>query len=1018
MQCEQAKFYENEVNDVTEEMKSQEDQISLLANKAECGLVKLAYNSEMTILYANDYFYRLHGYTPEEYTEQFGTNALARIHPDDAQRFKASVARQLSMGTALRFEYRIIKKDGSICWLLIKGQMTATEQRIAYLCSCIDITAMKVSYQDLAKSKQDLDVISNSVPGGVAKIRTSDFKLLYANNTFFEIAGYSRLEYEETFDNFCIGLVVPEDVPMLQETIKTALRERKPIETAYRIMHKSGQIRWSHLNANLVESDEDAPVFLCVIIDITMQREYQKQLELFQKKTQILAELTNERLWEYDIQKKEMHRSGKLNGSFSEDDCIENFLDYVKDNEIIHIDDQNTFFNVFQFSRNCRQNIKLEIRIKNNIGLYNWYRLQGVVMFDETGKPYQAMGKTIDIDATKQQYLKLQEEANHDNLTQLFNVSALASHTDHLLSEKAKDQEVALLLLDLDRFKILADHCGRLTADSILSQTALLIHDVFGNAVCGRIDNDQFVIFLPELESKAWLENKANELCQMIHNIQIPDKDDVSVSCSIGYFTTKEMDFTFEIMLLRSNVALRSMKSKGGNGCEAYGSLKNNYTVTTLEATEQKRSYYDHLTGLYTLPAFIIEGENFLQQSSNDKHTAIVYFDINSFKIFNANYGFTVGNKILKYFSRVLEESKGANELCCHVDRDEFVCLVQYEHAQDLSMRFTALKDKFSASNMTIEDYFRFNFTCGVYLAKKGETDLASMIDKANYARKETKGVTEVSHYAVYDSNSEKKEKKQLAIEANIEQAIQNGELVPYFQPKYSLHTEQMVGIEALARWNKPDGTALLPEDFFPVLEQNGYIIELDFYIIEQTLKVIKRWMEKKLPIYPVSFNITGYHLRTSNFVERLVELMTQYSIPIKYLELEIAEKVFVKSPETTAFLVQELSDLGFKVILDDFGKEYSAINSLKDLAIDGVKLDTAFFNGTIQKEKERIIFTKMIEMAKELHLSVASESVETPLQAEQLRQYGCDIAQGFLYHNPMSVDEFEEYVLSRITRA
>ena len=333
-------------------------------------------------------------------------------------------------------------------------------------------------------------------------------------------------------------------------------------------------------------------------------------------------------------------------------------------------------------------------------------------------------------------------------------------------------------------------------------------------------------------------------------------------------------------------------------------------------------------------------------------------------------------------------------------------------------MRFTALKDKFSASNMTIEDYFRFNFTCGVYLAKKGETDLASMIDKANYARKETKGVTEVSHYAVYDKNSEKKEKKQLAIEANIEQAIQNGELVPYFQPKYSLHTEQMVGIEALARWNKPDRTALLPEDFFPVLEQNGYIIELDFYIIEQTLKVIKRWMEKKLPIYPVSFNITGYHLRTSNFVERLVELMTQYSIPIKYLELEIAEKVFVKSPETTAFLVQELSDLGFKVILDDFGKEYSAINSLKDLSIDGVKLDTAFFNGTIQKEKERIIFTKMIEMAKELHLSVASESVETPLQAEQLRQYGCDIAQGFLYHNPMSVDEFEEYVLSRITKA
>ena len=100
---------------------------------------------------------------------------------------------------------------------------------------------------------------------------------------------------------------------------------------------------------------------------------------------------------------------------------------------------------------------------------------------------------------------------------------------------------------------------------------------------------------------------------------------------------------------------------------------------------------------------------------------------------------------------------------------------------------------------------------------------------------------------------------------------------------------------------------------------------------------------------------------------------------------------------------------------MDDFGKEYSAINSLKDLPIQGVKLDTAFFSGKIQKEKERIIFKKIIEMVKELHLSVASESVETTLQAEQLKEFGCDIAQGFLYHNPMPIDEFEEYILSRI---
>ena len=355
---------------MTTELEKQEEQLSILANKAECGLIKIAYNSEMTLLYANPYFYTLHGYTQEEYTKLFGTNALARIHPDDAQRFKASVARQLNMGTALRFEYRIIKKDGTISWLLIKGQMTATEQRIAYLCSCIDITSMKVSYQDLAKSKQELDVISNSVPGGVAKIRATDFKLLYANNTYFEIAGYSRLEYEEKFDNICIGLVLPEDATKLQEKVQKALREHSPFTAEYRIMHKSGQIRWSHLHATLMEDTDGSPIFLCVIINNTIQKQYQRELEFFHEKSQILAELTNERLWEYDVRTNVMQRSGKLDASFSLDETIPDFLNYIQDSKVIHVDDQNTFLNAFQFSRNTKKNIKLEIRMKNNIGIY------------------------------------------------------------------------------------------------------------------------------------------------------------------------------------------------------------------------------------------------------------------------------------------------------------------------------------------------------------------------------------------------------------------------------------------------------------------------------------------------------------------------------------------------------------------------------------------------------------------------------------------------------------------------
>ena len=115
-----------------------------------------------------------------------------------------------------------------------------------------------------------------------------------------------------------------------------------------------------------------------------------------------------------------------------------------------------------------------------------------------------------------------------------------------------------------------------------------------------------------------------------------------------------------------------------------------------------------------------------------------------------------------------MEEEKRENEMCCHVEKDEFVCMLYYDTAQDLALRFTDMKTHFSATNMNIEDYFRLNFTCGVYFSTGEREDLASMIDKANYARKATKGVTEVSHYAVYNGDTEKKAKKQLAIEASI----------------------------------------------------------------------------------------------------------------------------------------------------------------------------------------------------------------------------------------------------------
>lgn len=993
--------------------------INALANSAECGLIKIAYNSDMSLLYANDFFYTLYGYTREEYTELFGNKTLARIHPDDLQRLKAAIARQQSMGIALRFEYRVIKKDGSIGWILLNGKMRMEENQIVYLCSCLDVTSMKISYQDLAKSKLELDIISNNIPGGVAKISTSDYKLLYANDGFYLLGGYSRIEFEEEYNNICLELILEQDLETINKQVQEAIRTHSVLSVEFRIRHKTGDIHWCHLNGSFIEENKGIPIFLCVIVDITETKLYERKLELAQRRNNLLAELNNEIIWEYDVAGDTLRRSGSLTHSFSTNASIEHWSDFLKENNAIHPDDLTTYNGVFhpKYKGDAEKKFRVELRIKNNIGMYIWNRMQGIVTFDEQHKPVQIIGKTFDIDASKQEILKLQEESVHDELTSLFNPKAIKTRADELLSSRSENTTSAVILIDLDHFKIIADHYGRMLTDTVISETSLLINRYFSDELIGRIENDLFVVFVSDVTSSEDLKEKALKLRESIANISIESQPDISITASIGYFMTKDKQFTYDLMLLRANIALRAIKSKGGNGVDAYGtmSLRKNAT-SIIRSSEGVRNYHDGLTGLYTLPAFLIEAGKLIEQSGSKTNFAVFSADINRFHLFNANYGFTVGNKVLTYFARILQEEGNTSDVFAHGENDIFFCLITYQNEQEIADYFNRIKNRLNAHDTNIEDYYRFSITCGIATASQEHADIAALIDKADYARLSSKALTETSHYVQYTKQLEEKEKAELEMEASIDSAIANGEFVPYLQPKYSLADEKLIAVEALTRWVKSDGTILMPSEFIPMLEKNGSITELDFYIIEETLKIIKKWMEQKLPVLPVAFNISGEHLKTSNFVERLVSLMKQYAVPLKYLELEITETVYMKNTEQITYLMEELTDIGFKITLEDFGKASSAANALRDLNLHAVKLDTNFLHIRIQDKKERIIFKKIIEMAKELGIYVLAEGVETSLQADLLREFGCDVVQGFLYHNPMPLAEFEEYVLSTIS--
>lgn len=245
---------------------------------------------------------------------------------------------------------------------------------------------------------------------------------------------------------------------------------------------------------------------------------------------------------------------------------------------------------------------------------------------------------------------------------------------------------------------------------------------------------------------------------------------------------------------------------------------------------------------------------------------------------------------------------------------------------------------------------------------------------------------------------------------SSLDMALENGEIVAYFQPQYDHSTGLLVGAEALARWIHPVHGMISPGIFIPVLERFGEIYKLDLKIFEYACSMIKTARENKYPLVPVSTNITRYDLFQTDFIDALEKVRKKYDIPAKYLRLEITESAAIGGVEAVNSIISKLHSFGYIVEMDDFGSGYSSLNLLKDIDIDVVKLDMGFVrSGLDRNTRGGTILTSVINMMKWLEIPVIAEGVETVEQANFLKSVGCRFIQGYLYSKPIKEADFLE---------
>ncbi len=413
------------------------------------------------------------------------------------------------------------------------------------------------------------------------------------------------------------------------------------------------------------------------------------------------------------------------------------------------------------------------------------------------------------------------------------------------------------------------------------------------------------------------------------------------------------------------------------------------------------------LTQLYNLRAyFYLCGEQMRMEP--EKKYAVIVMDIAQFKAVNEFCGRGTGDEVLCVIARSMQriELEWADTISCHIRADVFSLFTSYKEQQELV----------TIINRIIEDIDAFQVDCkilpafGICTSELAGLNVSFMKDCATTALNTIKGKFYAS-YAFFDERMREEQLRAKRIENEIVAALKNGEFALYIQPKVDMVTNKIIGGEALVRWIHPERGMISPGEFIPVLEKNGFIINVDDYIWERVFAFIRDLENSDIDPVPISINVSRVHAYDNKFCQTLCDLRDRYQINPAYIPLELTESAFLGNEQVMYSRMEYLRSLGFSISMDDFGTGYSTMKMLKNQPMDEIKIDREFISD-LENDMSRVVISHTIRMLQDMNTSIIVEGVETETQKAFLLEHNCNRAQGFLFYRPMPAEEFRKLLL------
>lgn len=426
--------------------------------------------------------------------------------------------------------------------------------------------------------------------------------------------------------------------------------------------------------------------------------------------------------------------------------------------------------------------------------------------------------------------------------------------------------------------------------------------------------------------------------------------------------------------------------------------------ITKVDITDQYKSEFDPVSGLYNRTAFYKKAKALIASNPRTSYV-IVRWDIDRFKIYNDTFGAEAGDELLAMIGNSYRDIVSDDMIVANLGADNFAfCMPNNNFDPEGHIEY--LNNVLSS----ISDKYILTFHMAGYKVTDSTLDIGSMCDRAAIAIKSIKEQIS-TRFIWYDDTMRDNAVQEQNLISEIKNALDNDEFCIFVQPQFNQITNTLVGGEVLVRWQKPDGTIVSPGEFIPLMERSGLVSRLDEVIWEKAVAYISERIHANLPITPLAVNISRRDFFRPHFCNIFYDLIQKYDIEAKYLDLEVTESAYIENTTLLNDIIDELRSKGFKFKMDDFGTGYSSLNTLKNVPVDMIKLDMAFID-IDSKDKTAnfrggVILDSVLRMTHWLGIPVIAEGVETAQQAEFLKSIDCAIIQGYYFSAPLSLKDF-----------